>query len=319
MNSIVNFFIVGYPKAGTTTLHNFLKEHPQIFLPTYKETKFFATDLQRESDSFHGGEAFAPFRTIEEYHGLYAARGQAEAIGDVTPQYIYSQESAEKIYQYNPSAKIVIVIREPVAFLRSLHSEFLARLNEEEEDLFSAMELETSRRQGKHIPATVRVPSYLYYSNWMDYTAAIKRYTSVFPPDQVKIVLFDDLVANEVEVAKEVMRFLNVDDGIYQAPEKINRNPSHTVRFRFLWKIAKSPVIYRLLKKIIPTSLYGRLDELAFKYLFKKQPRQELGEGEIQALKKKFAANVIEIDEYLREEGFVTESLCERWGYTFSD
>lgn len=138
----VSFFIVGNQKSGTTTFHNLLKLHPEIFLPSYKELKFFCTDLHRESDQHCGKGKHFGIRTIGEYRGAYKDAKEDQILGEITPHYTFSKEAAKGIFEYNPEAKVIIFLREPASFIESLHSELLDRLAEDEEDLFKAMELE---------------------------------------------------------------------------------------------------------------------------------------------------------------------------------
>lgn len=315
MEPIVNFFVVGYPKSGSTTLYNLLRSHPNVFLPEFKEPKFFASDLYRESDEFHGGEVFGPVRKLEDYHNLYRDKTRELGIGDISPWYIYSKEAADNIFQYNPDAKIIILLREPISFLRSLHFALLAQLYENEGDFLTALSLEGERKQGRQIPATVQVPSYLFYSEWINYKVAIKRFTSLFGMEQVKIILFEDMIKNEINTVKDVLTFLNVNYGDYQFPEEIDRHPSHTVKYQSLWKFLKQPSMYRVAKKIIPVRLYGIVNKFLFKHLFEEKGKPPVEKEEIKRLKNKYIELVESTNEFLNQSGLINQDLISFWGY----
>src|SRR5580698_1501830 len=98
-----NFFIVGAPKSGTTSLYDYLKEHPQVFLPK-KELYYFCYDLT--------------FRTppISEniYLKYYTDANNQKAVGDASVYYLLSPGAAKKIKDFNPEAKIIVMLRNPI-------------------------------------------------------------------------------------------------------------------------------------------------------------------------------------------------------------
>ena len=128
-----NFFIVGLPKSGTTALHDFLNQHPQIFMSKVKEPHFFCTDFHRESDAFHDSQLFFHFRDEETYLKLFSDLTTEKVIGESSTGYLYSKEAAKQIHDFNPEAKILIVLREPTSFLYSVHSQVL-NINAETEE-----------------------------------------------------------------------------------------------------------------------------------------------------------------------------------------
>ena len=122
-----NLFIVGQPKSGTTALHQFLGQHPEIFMSSIKEPHFFCSDFHLESDRAYGKQRFFDFRNESAYLQIFAKAEGAEIAGESSTNYLYSQVAAEKIYNFNPDAKIIIILREPAKFLYSLH--FLVDVN----------------------------------------------------------------------------------------------------------------------------------------------------------------------------------------------
>jgi hypothetical protein len=309
------FFIVGNPKSGTTTFHNLLKAHPEISLPTFKETKYFCTDLHRESDSFHGDQVNYPIRTKEQYEKLYKKKDSKKIRGEVTPHYMFSKEAARNIYEYNSEAKIIILLREPVAFLKSLHSERVDRLNEHIEDFFEALELEKVRKAGKEIPRTVSAPSYLYYSEWANYQKEIERYVNLFSLNNIKIFFLEEIAKDERKVYKEMLEFIGVKNIDFYPRGKINRNKSKVMRSKFIWKTLKHSKSWKFVRDFIPESVYGFLDELSYKILFKPSKKDRLSQEEKQILKREYKDNVTSLNDYLNRKQLIDVNLMELWGY----
>jgi hypothetical protein len=101
----LNFFIVGAPKCGTTSLYFYLKQHPEIYLPEKKVPHFFCTDFHKEIDEFHGFPKAWNIRSLEKFHELFKDVGDEKLIGEASTSYLYSSSAAKEIYRYNPAAK----------------------------------------------------------------------------------------------------------------------------------------------------------------------------------------------------------------------
>lgn len=115
-----NFFIVGAPKCGTTAMHIYLRQHPEIFMPEKKESHFFGSDLN--SQYF--------IRDREKYLSLFSEAKDVKRIGEASVWYLYSKQAAYEIKEFSPSASIIIMLRNPVDMLYAQHSQFLYNGNE---------------------------------------------------------------------------------------------------------------------------------------------------------------------------------------------
>src|SRR5687767_1010670 len=98
-----NFFIVGAPKCGTTSLYEYIRVHPEVFMPDRKEPAFFCSDF------------YKPRRMKEEeYLSLFREAGSAKWIGEASTWYLYSDKAREGIKAFCPDARIIIMLRNPV-------------------------------------------------------------------------------------------------------------------------------------------------------------------------------------------------------------
>src|SRR5690349_11034979 len=144
-----NFFIVGAPKCGTTALYEYLRHHPNIFLPKVKEPHFFATDLG----------AYPSVKTMDQYLGLFHDSNEAQVrIGEASVYYLRSDTALPKIREFNPAAHIIAMFRNPVEMVHALHSQLLYVGIEDVPDFEAAWRLQDPRSRGLHIPPRIRSP-----------------------------------------------------------------------------------------------------------------------------------------------------------------
>ncbi|KUK77794.1 MAG: Sulfotransferase [candidate division WS6 bacterium 34_10] len=314
----VDFFIIGNPKSGTTTYYNLLKLHPEVFLPRYKELRYFCTDLHRESDQYHGAKIHYPVRTIEQYQGFYKDAKAHQFLGEVTPHYAFSKEAAKNIYEYNPDAKIILFLREPASFIESLHRELSGHLSENQKDLFIALDLEEQRRKGEALPEKVPTPRYLFYSEWTNFYKQIQRYVELFGAKQIKVIFLKQIATDEKKVLKDILKFIGTKNTDFYPEGEIFRNKSKTLRFKSLWKFLKNPSVLKFIRKVVPLKLFSVLDRLVFKIFLtpaKEGQIKKLDDNERHLLKKRYKKNVVDLNRYLNKENLIDFNLVKFWGY----
>lgn len=225
MSNKPSFFIVGAPKSGTTALCKYLNRHPQIFIPQKKELRYFCYNPPRIS--------------LNEYLKFFV-EGDGKICGEGTPSYLRTEFTAQAIYDFNPEAKIIIMLREPVELLYSFHAQLLWNGNsEDEQDFVKAMALEQERRKHRQIPKKCNNPEVLYYRNVVKFTEQITRYREYFGKEQVKIILFDDFIKNVAQIYQETLEFLQVDSNFVTEFNAINSRKK--TRSNFLQNLYKRP------------------------------------------------------------------------------
>jgi hypothetical protein len=226
-----NFFIVGAPKCGTTSLHEYLQRHPDIYLPFYKEPHYFGSDLL--------GSRFRQFRgKPNKYLKLFQDVKSETRIGESSPWYLVSKNAAQEIYDYDPSAKIIMILRNPVDMMYSMWSQFRYSGNEQIEDFEEALKAEDERKKGKHIRRAAHCITGLFYQEMASYTQQIQRYYDVFGQDNVRVIIFDDFKNDTASVYKDVLEYLEVDPNFQTNFDVVN--PNKEVRLEWLQKIILS-------------------------------------------------------------------------------
>ena len=107
----VDFFIVGAPKAGTTSLYHYLNEHPEISMSSQKEPDYFSdADIQNEG-MYYGKNRID---TIKKYHSLFDDNSESKLKGEASVSYLFYKNVPQKIKAYNPDSKIIIMLRNPI-------------------------------------------------------------------------------------------------------------------------------------------------------------------------------------------------------------
>lgn len=215
-----DFFILGAPKCGTTALSEYLRRHPRVFVSTPKEPHYFSDDF----DYY-----YAPGERSEEHYLRLFDEADAShlAVGEASVWYLYSEAAARNIMAFDPTARVVVMVRNPVELVPSLHSQLRYMLDETEPDPAVAWGLQDARRRGEGLPPTVRVPEFLQYREAARLGAQVRRVLEAVPREQVRVLVFDDLRADAGAVYRETLAFLGVpDDGRAEFP-RVNENKVH--------------------------------------------------------------------------------------------
>ena len=245
-----DFFIVGAPKCGTTAMNNYLAEHPEIFIPDIKEVHFFGRDLNITKGALRDEGA---------YLRLFSGATTEKRLGEASVWYLYSKTAAQEIYDFNPDARIVVMLRNPADMLYSQHSQFLYNGNEDIEDFREALAAEPERKAGRRIPKSAHLVDGLFYSETVRYAEQVERYFARFGRENVHIILYDDFRADLPGTYRKLLRFLGVSEDF--TPEFAVVNPNKRARSALLRSFVQEPPesIKRLSRVFFPRSLRQRV------------------------------------------------------------
>jgi hypothetical protein len=211
--ALPNFFIIGAPKSGTTSLWRYLNQHPQIFMSSLKEPYFFVSDDEKAKRLAIG---MNPVMSIAEYERLFATANGAIARGEASVPYLYQPESPALIHELIPQAKLIALLRNPVDRAFSNYW-FLRKLGLEREETFEdAILSELAGEREDELSIFLHIRKGLY-------TSQLRRYLDVFPADQLRIYLDEDLSSTPEKVMKELWQFLGVDESfVANTKERFN-------------------------------------------------------------------------------------------------
>lgn len=252
--TLPNFLVLGAAKAGTSALHQYLLQHPAIFLhPTWKEPRFFAYEGQPPTYCGPGDETFnrRTITTLDAYAAYFENVRHETAIGEVSPVYLYSERAPACIQHYIPQAKFIVVLRHPVD---RAYSHFLQLVRDQREplrDFAQALAAEDARVRANWEWSR-------YFRRVGRYHEQLTRYFDHFDRRQFQIHLYEDFEADPVGMCRDIFRFLGVDDAF--TPDTSRRHNQSTLPTSVAFQRALHAVARMLLpaKSLLPTTWWRR-------------------------------------------------------------
>ena len=290
-----DFFIVGAPKCGTTAMSVYLGQHPEVFMPGVKEIHYFGSDLV--SPRY--------YRREEGYLSLFSAAREEKRVGEASVWYLHSERAAAEIKAFEPRARIIAMLRDPVEMMHSLHSHNLYYGQEDIEDFGAALEAEEDRKRGLRlpkgplIPDEARVVKDLFYGEIARYARQVERYFDAFGRENVHVIVYDDFRADTTGEYEKALRFLDVDPGF--RPELEVVNPNKRSRNKVLQVILQNPplVVRWIVRALTPRRVRWKLIEVFKTYNSRYEPRDPVNPELSERLRTEFAPEVERLSELL--------------------
>ena len=225
------FFIVGAPRCGTTAISKALADHPQICFAKPKETYYFVQELGKSDRQFSHEkfiERYFPHRT--EAHTL---------LGEGSVSALYSEDAISRILDFDPDAKLIVIVRNPVDMVYSYHGRMLFLLDEDEQDFRRAWSLQDERAAGRALPRRCRDPRLLRYRDVAMFSSHIERLFERVGKERCAVIVFEDFIEDPASVYRCLCDFLQVaDDGRTKFKA---RNDHRQFRNRFLQQFLFNP------------------------------------------------------------------------------
>jgi len=190
----LDFILAGAQKSGTTALHYFLEKHPRITMGDQEEMHFF------DDDGLFSGPV-----DYELLHRHFPLLPRSTIAGECTPSYLYWKPAAERIWNYNPRIKLLVLLRNPVerAFAHWNMQRFKGR---EPLDLLDAVKEEKSRIAG----APPREARRFAYVDRGFYVQHLERFFRFFSREQMMIIKFEKFRQEQRETLDSIFSFLGV-------------------------------------------------------------------------------------------------------------
>ncbi len=233
-----NFLIIGVQKAGTTSIYNYLAQHPQVYMSPVKETNFFMKDpskLDSNVSNKPNKSGQKRILTFEDYCELFTGVTDEIAIGEASPNYLVKYEtSAKNIKHYIPDAKLICILRNPV---ERAYSDYLMHIRDLVHD--------KPRSLSEQIKFSSDKSSILrkgfYYEQ-------LKYFFDTFSSEQIKVYLYDDLCQNPVKFMQDMYNFIGVDSSFCPDTSKKSQ----------VAQIPKNQTIHKILKTENPVRVLSR-------------------------------------------------------------
>lgn len=222
-----NFFIIGAPKAGTTTLYNYLKQHPQVYMCSIKEPHFFSYGCDKKPTT-----KLSFVSNWEDYQTLFQKVSKQTAIGEASTSYFYHPRAAERIHHYLPNAQLIAILRNPA---ESTYSKFLMDYRWQF-DIHSQRDPLEDFIQAIEQSPTIK-ESGLYYKK-------LQGYLSLFKKNKLKVCLFEDLKKAPNVLLQDIFKFLEIDENfcVNKSISVYNTGgiPKNRIVYNFLNKLRKT-------------------------------------------------------------------------------
>lgn len=286
-----NFIIIGAMKAATTSLYTYLKQHPDIFMTKVKEPMFF-NNFNQITDFKVLANKSKKVNSLLDYFSMFSSVENESAIGEASPAYIYNEKAPYLIKEHLPDVKIIAILRQPTdrAYSNFLHTK---RADRENVNSFEqAIKIEKERISDNWSPL-------YHYIQKGFYSVQLKRYYNLFPKENIKVYLFEDVVKNPKETLKDIFKFLNVDENIeidVSKKSNVSGTPKGILGFTL-----KKMRYYNLMPKFaISDYLPTVMVNLLFKSVYKDAEKLD------SVLRKELT------DKYYREEILKLEKLIDK-------
>ena len=202
-----NFLIIGAARSGTSSLYEYMKQHPDIYFSSNKEPMFFSFYQQKVDFKGPGDNLELNRKSVvdpDAYRALFqGARGE-KAIGEASANYLYSKAAADNIKKFIPDVKIIVVLRNPVERAYSSYL-YTMRDGREPESSFEAALADEENRINNHWEHI------WHYRRMGFYHEQLSHYYANFPAENILVLLQEDLKKDTAAVLKKVFAFLGVD------------------------------------------------------------------------------------------------------------
>lgn len=280
-----NFLIIGAPKSGTTSIYNYLKQHPQIYTSSVKEPAFFAFEgmeldgsvgpfaegaKNRPPDSFkwYQERVSAAITNLEDYQELFKGVTSEKAIGEASPGYMYFSISPERIHHYIPNVKLIAILRNPAdrAYSALVHRAQYGL--DPEADFSNILEKEDYNIDDEWWGFNHPIRIGFYYKQ-------LKRYYDKFSPSQIKVYLYENLENNAQSLMEDIFRFIEVDESF--TPNVSQKYLISALPKNQLWHklLTKPNPIKGLTKKLLPEKFRKPLGKSLIQQNMGKPPKPQ--------------------------------------------
>ncbi len=243
LSQLPDFLIIGAGKAGTTSIDNYLKQHPSIFISGRKEPNFFGYELNSAKD-FEGMPQLNHYNSsitnLEDYKKLFINAHHDQIKGETSNTYMYHESAAERILHHVPNVKLIAILRQPA---ERLYSRFLHLAREDKlptKDFSDCLDKQTIWWTRNDL---IKEGFYGKY---------LQKYYGLFNSDQIKVFLFEDLKNEPKKLMNEIFDFIGAKGGM-EIDLSVEYNQSGFIKNKKIDGIFGSKgIINSTLKSILP-------------------------------------------------------------------
>ncbi|MDB6023546.1 MAG: Sulfotransferase [Pedosphaera sp.] len=274
---------------------HYLAARPDIFMAR-KEMHVFGSDLSFGPQFYR--------RTHNEYLGEFEEWKDQARGGEASVWYLYSKRAAAELKAFNPDARIIIMLRDPVEMLHSMYYTFRWDGNEHLPTFEAALAASDERRAGRKITRQTYFAQGMAYREIIRFAEQVRRYWQAFGRERVHVVVYDDFAADVIGVYRNALDFLEVNSTRVESYfEPVNANKfikSTALRTLLSDPLVRSTVL--AIRPLLPRAMFGALqkaDARLRKLNSRDGERPPLAPGLRQQLERELAPEVERLSELL--------------------
>jgi hypothetical protein len=239
-----NLFIVGAPKSGSSFLYEKLKNHQDLFFPKIKELNFFSYDILKSSSYYKDYK----IGNLEKYLKLFDGGQHSKYRVDSSVSYFAYPKIAEEIKKFNPSSKVIIILRNPVerAFSHYLMDKRMGYAKKSFQE---------------YIKGNINSPYYQQYIGNSNYLLNVENYRITFGKENVLVMRLDDLKKD----LTSLFSFLGIEDISSQISTSDRVNPNKQSRNFIARFFQKNRLVTEKLKLIVPQKFVNMANHFLYK------------------------------------------------------
>jgi hypothetical protein len=294
--TLPNLLIVGAAKAGTTSLHTLLGRHPAAFMSEPKEPRFFA--YEGESPEAFGGPGASVListivKTRADYEQLFADVSDERVVGESSPAYLYSPVAAARIHETIPNAKIIVLLRDPAERAYSHWVDNVGSGWEPVHDFTRVLDLAEERRRENWW----RKWDYIGHGF---YAEQLRRYLERFPSDQVKVLMFEELLRGDGSSLGDLFDFLELDRSSLEEQQLPRANAGGLPRSRALTAVmSQGNPLRSSLRHLLPAGVRSRFRQALVRRNTTKPPLDPAARARLQEI---YRADICQLEGLLNRD-----------------
>ncbi|WP_251923349.1 sulfotransferase family protein [Salinibacter ruber] len=237
MATMPNTFIIGAAKSGTTSLYDYLHQHPDVYMSPVKEPCFFAyaenpPEMAGPGDAEANRESGVVY-TMEDYRALFSRATNESVVGEASPVYLYDEDAPRLLQDQCPDAVLIAVLRNPIERAYSHYLQLLQSGREPLENFEAALDAEDER-------VAAGWEWSWHYRRMGLYGQQLARYLEYFDREQLHVYRFEELTEDPPGFAQTVYRMLGVDPS-FTPDTGVRRRATGVPQFDWLHRFIGTP------------------------------------------------------------------------------
>ncbi len=298
-----DFLLIGAAKSGTSSVAQYLAQHPNIYMCPVKEPHYFSYNDKSKHTTGPGDVIHKAITNYEDYKGLFLKAPIDSLKGEASTSYLYREEAPYRIREMIPNVKLIAILRNPIDRAYSAYMHQVRDGNETASTFREGLALEKARRKAGW-------DSIWHYTEVGRYSNQLSRYFKIFPRKNIRIFLYEELSRNSNQLMSDIFKFLELKEDII-IDTQVHENVSGEVKKPLLWKhtvkLLETPnLIKRLTQKFIP--LHARQKGAAYLRSLSLS-KSEMQDEDRKYLEELFQEEILKLSELIGRD-------CSHWLFT---